>query len=48
MQNKILPFWVKQSKTKLTDRGSLALVDEFLLGLKFTKELGKVLTTQPE
>lgn len=43
MQNKILPFLVKQSKTKLTDRGSLALVDEFMTGLKFTQELDKVL-----
>lgn len=43
MQNKILPFFVKQSKTKLTDRGSLALVDEFMTGLKFTQKLEKVL-----
>ncbi|MCH7613032.1 MAG: IS1380 family transposase [Candidatus Marinimicrobia bacterium] len=42
MQNKILPFFVKQSKTKLTDRGSIAIVDEFMTGLKFTQKLDKV------
>lgn len=43
MQHKILPFFVKQSKTKLTDRGSLALVDEFMTGIEFTQKMNKVL-----
>lgn len=43
MQNKILPFFVKQSKTKLTDRGSLALVDEFMTGIEFTQKMHQVL-----
>ncbi len=43
MQQNILPFFVQQSKTKLTDRGSLALVDEFMTGVEFTKKLNTVL-----
>lgn len=41
MQRKILSFLVKQSKTKLTDRGNLALVDEFMIGVEFTKVMNK-------
>lgn len=43
MQRKILSFLVKQSKTKLTDRGNLALVDEFMTGVEFTKVMNKKL-----
>lgn len=42
MRGKILPFFVKQSKEKLTDRGGLALIDEFMTGLGFTKKLHEV------
>ena len=33
MTDRILPFLVTQSKEKLTDRGSLALFDEFMTGI---------------
>lgn len=42
MKHRILPFLVAQSKEKLTDRGSLALIDEFMSGLGFSDELDKV------
>ncbi|MBC8174517.1 MAG: IS1380 family transposase [Candidatus Marinimicrobia bacterium] len=42
MTGRILPFFVKQSKTKLTDRGSLALIDEFMTGVGFKKRLNEV------
>lgn len=42
MTGRILPFLVTQSKEKLTDRGSLALVDEFMTGLGFTDHLHQV------
>lgn len=42
MTGRILPFFVKQSKEKLTDRGSLALIDEFMTGLGFTEQLHQV------
>ncbi len=42
MTHKILPFFVKQSKEKLTDRGHLAIVDEFMTGLEFPRQLDQV------
>lgn len=42
MRGKILPFFVKQSKEKLTGRGGLALIDEFMTGLGFTEKLHEV------
>ena len=42
MTGKILPFTVKQSKEKLTDRGGLALVDEFMSATCFSKYLRKI------
>jgi len=42
MTGRILPFLITQSKEKLTDRGSLALVDEFMTGLGFTDQLHQV------
>ncbi|MBC8402613.1 MAG: IS1380 family transposase [Candidatus Marinimicrobia bacterium] len=42
MTHKILPFFVTQSNEKLTDRGSLAVVDEFMTGLGFTNQLPQV------
>lgn len=42
MPGKRLPFFVAQSKEKLTDRGGLALIDEFMSGLGFSDELDKV------
>ncbi len=42
MPSRILPFFITQSKEKLTDRGSLALVDEFMTGLGFTNQLQQV------
>ncbi len=42
MSNKILPFSVKQSKEKLTDRGGLALLDEFMSATGFSKNLRKI------
>lgn len=42
MRGKILPFFVKQSKEELTDRSGLALVDEFMTGLGFTKKLHEI------
>lgn len=42
MTGRILPFFVKQSKTKLTDRGSLAMIDEFMTGVGLTGQLDRV------
>lgn len=42
MTGRILPFFVTQSKEKLTDRGSLAFVDEFMTGIGFTEQLTQV------
>lgn len=42
MTGRILPFFVKQSKTKLTDRGSLAIIDEFMTGVGLTGQLDRV------
>ena len=42
MTGRILPFFVTQSKEKLTDRGSLALVDEFMTGVGFTRQLDQM------
>jgi len=42
MTGRILPFFVTQSQEKLTDRGSLALVDEFMTGIGLTRQLEQV------
>lgn len=42
MTGRILPFFVMQSKEKLTDRGHLAFVDEFMTSVGFTDYLDKV------
>ena len=42
MTGRILPFFVTQSKEKLTDRGSLAIIDEFLTGVGFMDQLHQV------
>lgn len=42
MTGRILPFFVKQSKTKLTDRGSLTMIDEFMTGVGFSRQLDQV------
>jgi len=42
MTGRILPFFVTQSNEKLTDRGSLAIIDEFMTGLGFMDQLDQV------
>lgn len=42
MTGRILPFFVTQSNEKLTDRGSLAIIDEFMTGVGFTGQLDRV------
>lgn len=41
MRERILPFLVKQSKEKLTDRGALAVVDEFMAAIGLLSEIGR-------
>lgn len=41
MKHRILPFLVTQSKEKLTDRGGLAIVDEFMRAVGLMGEIGR-------
>jgi len=41
MKHRILPFLVTQSKEKLTDRGGLAIVDEFMRVVGLMGEIGR-------
>ena len=43
MLGRVLPFFIAQSQEKLTDRGSLAIIDEFMTGAGFTRQLDLVL-----
>jgi len=39
MNNTILPFKIEQTKEKLTDRGCLAIIDEFITGIGLDRQI---------